>query len=94
MAKKPIYSEIPVVPKKTIAGTNPMGTVALGGAKSPTVPQKASSIHGLDVPAHTFRTPSIKGAHGYGHVAKMKQGHLRVSGVPGAAKIGTKVKIK
>lgn len=90
MAKKPLYSNTPVVPAKQIAGTNPVGTIALGAGMSPLTPKKQPTIHGLNVPPHTFRSPSIKGAHGYGHVAKLKQGHYRLSGVPTAHKLGGK----
>lgn len=73
MAKKSIYTSAPKVPKKAIAAGAPMGTVSLGGAKSPTVPQKPPSIHGLDVPSRTFKTPSVRGAVKYGNVAKLKR---------------------
>ena len=90
MAKKPLYSDTPVVPKKKIAGTNPVGAVSIGSPVPTSVPQKQPGLHGLDVVPHTFRTPGIKGSHGYGHVAKLKQGHHRLSGVPGAHKLGSK----
>ncbi len=90
MAKKPLYSQTPVVPAKQIAGTNPIGTVALGGATPRTVPQAQPTIHGFDTPAHTFRTPSVKGAHGFGHIAKLRQGNHRLSGVPTAHRVGKK----
>lgn len=88
--KQGIYAKQPSVSKKKISDTNPVGTVGLGAEPSRLTPQRQPSIHGLDVPAHTFRTPSIKGSHGYGHVAKMKQGNHRMSGVPKAHRIGSK----
>lgn len=83
---KSIYSQTPVVPKKQIAASNPMGTVSLGFGGARLAPQGPSTVHGFDVPAHSFKTPSVKGAHGYGRVAKIKRG----SGVPKPHRIGVK----
>lgn len=40
--------------------------------------------------AHNFKSPPATGAHGFGHSASQKQGHHRVSGTPGAHRIGKK----
>lgn len=90
MAKKGIYSKTPVVPAKQIAGTNPISGPGIGGGEPRTVPQAQPTIHGFDMPAHTFRMPAVKGSHGFGHVARMKQGHLRMSGSPSAHRVGSK----
>lgn len=88
MAKRGGFAQVPVAKPKAIAGTNPVGTVALGTATPTMVPDKQAVIHGLDVPAHTIGHPSVKGAKRYGHVAKL--GHMRLSGNPGAHRLGSK----
>lgn len=92
MAKKSIYASVPKAAKKRISSTNPMGSIALGSAKPPSVPQGSSGLHGLDVTPHTFRTPSIKGAHKYGNVAKLQRGGSKVSSGSVAPKVGKKAK--
>lgn len=87
---KPLYANMPVAPKKKIAATNPLGTAQLGSATPRSVPQKEPTIHGLDIVPHSFKVPSIKGAKGFGNIAKVKQGHLRLSGNPKAHKVGSK----
>jgi len=86
--KKAPYSSGPAVPASKIAGSNPFGTVALGANAPPTVPHKPGIIHGEGPETRPFGHPSVKGAHGFGHVAKHKHGHLRMSGHVGAHRIG------
>ncbi len=79
--KDNFYSQTPVVSAKKLAGTNPVGSVAIGGGKSPTVPAKAGSMsQGLgSEPKHFFRH----------HLRPHRQkGYLRVSGHPGAHQLG------
>lgn len=89
---KKFYSQTPVVPAGKIAGTNPIHGPALGSATPSIVPAHEGVIHGLS--EHHFGHPSVKGAHGYGHVAKLRQGHHRLSGHTGAHMLGMKVKAK
>lgn len=84
------YSSTPVVPAKKIAGKNPVPGPALGGATPTIVPTKIAFIHGFGPEARPFRHPSVHGAHGWGHVAKERHGHLRVSGNPRAHQLGRK----
>jgi hypothetical protein len=69
-------------------GTNPFGTVELGSAQVPTVPTPTGEIHGLGPHPKPFRKTFVKGAHGYGHLAKHREGHLRVSGSESAHRLG------
>lgn len=86
VAKKSIYASIPAVSKKGIAGSNPVGKVSIGGDEYPGVPKRQSSIHGLNVPPHTFKGANIKGAHSYGRVAKMKTGRTKIANAPKGTK--------
>lgn len=72
MGKK-LYAQVPKAAKKAIAGSNPVGSVTVGTGKLTILPQKQPSIHGLNVPPHSFRGASVKGANSYGRVAKMKR---------------------
>ena len=85
MKSKSIYSQVPKAKRKAIADKNPMGTVTVGPPTPKMVPQGPSDIHGLNVPAHSFKTPSIKGAQRYGNVAKLKS-----SGNPKAHRVGSR----
>jgi hypothetical protein len=69
------YTKEVVAPAKTRAGTNPMGTVTLGTAVPTQVPKREAVIHGLGPQTHPFGHPSVKGAHGYGRVARHHGGH-------------------
>jgi hypothetical protein len=81
MAKKPFYSKTPVVPEKQIAGKNPIPGPELGGqVTSPTVPRHQGFTKAFG--------PHVKTPHGYGHAPHAKQGHLRMSGVPTAHRLG------
>ena len=86
--RKGIYATQPVVKGKRITTANPVGKVALGSATPTIVPQHAGQIHGLGPVERPFGHPSVKGAHGWGHVAHMKHGHLRLSGFTGAHRLG------
>lgn len=84
MAKAPIkppYVQTPAVPKKRIAGTNPMGSVGVGSYVAPTAPAKAPG---------RLRGTGPAAPHGYGHTFKQRLGHLRFSGRTGAVRIGKK----
>lgn len=84
------YATTPAVPAKKITGENPVGSVTLGSLRPPTVPEKVGVAHGLGPHEHNFRHPHIKGVHGYGHLPKQHQGHLRLSGAPAAHQLGKK----
>lgn len=87
--KKSIYAKTLAVPGKKIAGTNPVGAqTAVGGLTPPMVPAKSAVLHGLGPVTKPIREPQVKGSHGFGHVAKLKQGHLRMSGNPAAHRVG------
>lgn len=88
MKPKGLYSKQPVASSKAIADKNPLGTVTVGPEVPKMVPQAPSSIHGLNVPAHSFKGASVKGSHGYGHIAKNRQGAHRMSGSPKAHRVG------
>lgn len=88
--KSGIYSKLPVAPSKRIAETNPVGKPPLGNATPPIVPQRPATLHGLGIPSRPFGHPNVKGAHGFGHVARHRSGHLRNSGVPTAHQVGKK----
>lgn len=91
MVKKGIYSTEPVAKAKGIANRNPVGTPQLGTMPLNVVPEKAGQAHGLGPTSHAFKQPSVKGAHGFGHVAHMKHGHLRLSGLESAHRLGAPV---
>lgn len=85
--KSGFYSQVPAVPVKKIAGLNPVGPSPVIGSGTPgIVDTHPAVLHGIE--QHTFRHPSVKGAHGWGHVAKEKHGHHRLSGHVGAHMIG------
>lgn len=87
--KKPFYASEPAVPPKKLAAGTPMGKVTTpGGFKPPTVPLHPGRTHAL---GPQLRQPH-PGAHGYGHVGKQRQGHYRLSGVPGAHRVGKGLK--
>lgn len=75
MAKKPLYANVPVVPRKQIAGTNPMSNVSIGAEQSRLTPKKPMGIHGLKLSEQAFKTPSIRGAARYGQVGKLGAPH-------------------
>jgi hypothetical protein len=91
MAKdKGLYAtEIPAKAKRT-AYKNPVGTVQMGFTP-PTVPEHPGQLHGVGPTSHAFGHPSVRGAHGFGHVAHMKHGHLRLSGLESAHRLGANV---
>lgn len=84
--KKGLYVTEPVAKQKRIANRNPVGTPTVGNLIPPTVPQKPAELHGIGPVAHSFPTHHVKGAHGFGHIAK--HGSLRLSGVTSAHRIG------
>lgn len=95
MAKKGGFyaTELPV-PAKQKADKNPYPGPQVGALSSPTVDENPGAVHGLGTPTAHFGHPGIKGegSRGYGHVAKLKHGALRLSGHPGAHMIGAKFK--
>ena len=92
MAKqKGIYATEPHAKPKKIANRNPVGDVQVG-VTPVTVPEKAGMAHGIGPVTQPFGHPSVRGAHGFGHVAHMKHGHLRLSGLESAHRLGAKVK--
>jgi hypothetical protein len=84
--KKGLYATEPVAKQKRIANRNPVGTPTVGNLTPPTVPQKPAELHGIGPVAHSFPTHHVKGAHGFGHIAK--HGSLRLSGDTNAHRIG------
>jgi len=86
--KAKFYSQTPAVPAKRLAGTNPMPGPTLGSAVLPTTPTHQGRIHGLGTPEHPFGHRQVKGVHGYGHLPRQRQGHLRLSGLPTGHQIG------
>ncbi len=92
--RKGIYATQPVVKGKRITTKNPVGTVQTGSLTPVPVPQHAGQIHGLGPVERPFGHPSVKGAHGWGHVAHLKQGHLRLSGMTSAHRLGASPKGK
>lgn len=81
---------MPAVPGKKVAGTNPVGTIELGGQTPRQVPPGGGASHGFGPQEHQFGTPHVKGAHGYGHPPHARKGHERLSGDPLAHRIGKK----
>lgn len=75
---------------KKVSASNPVGSPSpQGDFRSPTVSKKfGGQLHGLGSPTEPFREPSVRGAHGFGHVAHMKKGHLRLSGYANAHRLG------
>ena len=93
-SKKGFYPKTLQVPAKKIAGTNPVGSQAVvGGLTPPMVPSKPGVAHGLGPITKPMRQPKLHGEGGV-HVAKLKQGHLRTSGHPGAHQLGSPFKGK
>lgn len=84
------YASLPAVPGKVVAGTNPVGSVALGGQTPRIVPPGGGASHGFGPQEHQFGTPHVKGSHGYGHPPKARKGHERLSGNPLAHRVGKK----
>jgi len=76
-----------IVAKKA-GSKNPVGTVELGSGQIPFVPTATGDIHGLGPHPKPFRKTYVKGAHGYGHLAKHRAGHLRISGMVDAHRLG------
>lgn len=90
-----IYAEMPLAKSKKLADKNPVGqSPQLGSLIPPTVPEKAGQLHGLGPQVKQFHHPQVKGAHGYGHTASLKHGHLRLSGIAEAHRIGAPKKMK
>lgn len=89
MPKKQGFYPTGIVAKKA-GSTNPVGTVPLGSAPVPMVPEATGKIHSLGPHEKPFRKTYLKGSHGYGHLAKHRSGNLRLSGVPSAHRIGYK----
>lgn len=52
---------------------------------------KAEHHHGMGAP-HNFPSPSTSGAHGYGHSGAQRHGVFRLSGHPGAHRVGQRGK--
>lgn len=61
--RKASYSQLPVVPKKKMADTNPVGSVAVGSGKPGIVPEKAGISRGL-TPKNEFKQPKPHGFSG------------------------------
>ena len=66
MVKKSSYAQIPAVPAKKVAGTNPVGKVAVGSGKPGIVPEKAGFSRGL-TPKNEFKQPK---PHGFSNKIK------------------------
>jgi len=79
--KKKYYGDIPVAPAKKRADKPIIQNPSLGN-DMPSVPFVPSP------PA--FGKPPIGGSHGYGHKPHQRVGHLRISDVPKAHRIGKK----
>ncbi len=89
--KKGFYSQTPAVSKKVMAGENPIAGPELGAMTPPTVPQRhEGATHAFGPQIHQVRPPSVKGAHGWGHLPHEKKGHLRMSGSSKAHQVGRK----
>lgn len=69
MAKKTsFYSQTPQVPKKKIAGENPIGVVIIGVRNSPTVPAEGGKSRGFGPPSgKTVHPKRLKGTVHYEH---------------------------
>jgi hypothetical protein len=87
MPKKQGFYSTGIVAKKANS-SNPFGTVALGSAPLPTVPEATGKIHGLGAHEKPFRKTYVKGSHGFGHLAKHREGHLRLSGMANPHRLG------
>ena len=86
--KQGFYSTGPQVPAKKMTGPSPFGTVQLGSGQPPNVPTPTGTIHGLGAHNKPFKARGIKGAHGYGHPMKHREGKLRLSGYTDAHRLG------
>ena len=86
---KKFYSETLAVPDKQIAGKNPIpGAPAVGAYKPQSVPETPGKAHGTGTLPKAFGPGHVKGAHGFGHPPHAHKGHLRMSGTPGAHRLG------
>jgi len=78
---KKFYSQTPAVPEKQVAGTNPIQGPVIGTTPTSTaVPSRPGITRALGY--------HPKKSHGFGHAPKAKSGHYRLSGVPGAHRLG------
>lgn len=91
MAKKqPFYSKTVHAPAKKQAVGTPVGKVETPGVfVPPVVPLHPGRTHAL---GPQLRQPHPT-SHGYGHVGKQRQGQYRLSGVPGAHRVGKGLKV-
>jgi hypothetical protein len=80
MPKKKFYSQTPQASGKVLADKNPVPGPELGNLTPTIVPHH---------PAHSKAVGGyVKQSHGFGHAPHAKQGHYRLSGVPGAHRLG------
>jgi hypothetical protein len=71
---------------------------AIGGAPTPTNEERGVTVAmdtdgaahhpSMSTTAHKFAPPAAAGAHGWGHPVSQRAGHLRMSGVKGAHRVG------
>jgi hypothetical protein len=104
MPKPEFYSDVPHAPRKKLAvGKLTEQTSSLGNEPPAMVPSKPGGTSGLAGPEHAVSHPPkpkmeppvkvhpfAKAAHGYGHPAAARVGHLRLSGHSGAHLLGKK----
>lgn len=90
--RKSFYSQTVPAPAKKLAGTNPVGSVAVGPASKLTVPAKPATVHGLGPQAQLFRKAAVPGAQKYGYVGKPHKQNLKLSGHAGAHQLGSRGK--
>lgn len=83
------YDTEPHAPKEKIADKVPIQNASLGNDVPNIVPKTPGRFPGVSGEAHKFKGP-VGVSHGYGHAAHQRQGHLRMSGVPKAHRIGGK----
>lgn len=89
--KKSLYAQTIAAKPKATAYKNPVGSASpTGDFPTPVSPREAGHAHGLGpAPSEPFKQK--KAAHGWGHVAHQKHGHLRLSGYADAHRLGAKV---
>jgi hypothetical protein len=81
MKKKSFYSSVPKAKAGQVSDKNPIPGPPLGTrVTSPTVPPMPGATKALG--------DHVKVPHGFRHPPHAKQGHLRMSGVPTAHRLG------
>jgi hypothetical protein len=73
------YANEPYAPADKIADKPIIQNASLGNDMPTIVPKQQP---------HQFAKPPIGGSHGYGHGVHQRQGHARLSGAPGAHRLG------